>query len=451
MFQTRKIFGLLLNDDRKLLDQLKYGVQLSADDFTNEEDRFLWNSINQAAQANHPILPGVIASLQENISEDYLRELWDEGFGVGAEEAISYARQLVDETDRKRIQSFIQEAGAKVGSGANIVDVQQDLNVKLLQKRGSILQSAKTKDIGERIRTQISSGIAPKITSTGIAWFDYFLGGGFQQRAFIAIGGRQKGRKTSIARNLMLGSSRSDQVSVVLLAYENDQIISYYDLVAMEAARYAYSMGWETVTINEKPMINRLGGAILMNAHQSGALEKWDSRIRECVANAIEVVDGLPIWIYDTKPENGGLDNLSSMLMVMEMHRQLTPADKHLIFFIDYAQLVNNVGKDYEDMKALSSKLLWASQHYDATIIVLTQFNEAANFQKAQDKKAGMRTDFLGTKGGGSLEAAVQNFFVSDYDPREPHILRVEQARSRRSGWGEKYFNIHPASGLITE
>lgn len=239
---------------------------------------------------------------------------------------------------------------------------------------------------------------------------------------------------------------------MAFLCYENDQEISYYDMVAMYAYEYLMAKGKHQVVIATAPVVmsgEQMDGEIIQTAYENGKLDTWMDVSQEAVRWAMDTVDLLPINVYDSQPENGNLHDLESLKQVIEMHKQVVvKPDQHFVVAVDYAQLVEHIGKDYEDMKAFSKQLLWTCQHYDATVIALSQLNEATNYAKAA--AGGKRTvDHVGTKGGGSLEAAVHNYFTTSYNRDRPDYLTVEQSRARRSPSKRKEFEVHPPSGLI--
>src|SRR5690606_9711704 len=240
---------------------------------------------------------------------------------------------------------------------------------------------------------RIRLGIEPRITPTNIAWIDYILGGGARTKRYIAIGGRQKGRKTTLLRNLILGlcikndgrkQSVNNEVAVSLFTFENDQEITFYDFVAMRAAQYCYNHRLETKREGNALGVDRLNGEIIQNAYESGKLEKWPDYLRKAVHQALTDVEQLPLYIYDSRPENGGLDSLNALRSAFEMQYQASnEKGLHQIFCVDYIQKVHNGGTEHQDLRDVSTFLLWACQNYDATVITLAQLNEAANYERA--------------------------------------------------------------------
>ena len=132
----------------------------------------------------------------------------------------------------------------------------------LSMERAVEVRSARTGDIIDRIRDEITKGIQTQVTPTGILWLDAELKGGLRSRRYIALGAREKGRKSTMLRNILLGAAREfkgwqrqkdmrmvpmyiprEGVSIALLAYENDQQITTWDFVSMLAYEYLYYRG----------------------------------------------------------------------------------------------------------------------------------------------------------------------------------------------------------------
>jgi hypothetical protein len=133
------------------------------------------------------------------------------------------------------------------------------------------------------------------------------------------------------------------------------------------------------------------------------------------------------------------------------MHQQLYVKDgQHFIAAVDYAQLVRNTGRTYEDMRDLAMEVLGMTTAYRATFIVASQLTQGYKRDVANGEDVG---DFLAVKGGGDLEASVHNFMDVKYDgDRDPDKLTIRMRRARRGAGGRhqyKNFDIHPASGLL--
>lgn len=449
------ILGLILSGNTEVLNALRYGVRLTAGDL---QQGALYAQILDLADQKHPVTPAVV-SQHLGVSQESLELMVSQAWAYSQEEALSFARDLVDQHDRQAAVYRLGEAQKDILAGKKpLHKIQQEVSAGLMTKRGIVLQDASLGAIHQRLDTKIERGEKTYITPTRNPWFDFCLRGGLRSKRFIAIGGRQKGRKTSVLRNLLLGAAMDKYlnpnmtVSIAFCCFENDQEISYYDLVAMVGMELLRRDGTENTVLEgegraRKLASDRMDGERIQTAYEKKLLEKWPPVCMDAVIAAMAIVDLLPIHIYDSLVENGGLDNLDSMEMTIEMHKQTVWKEgQHLIIAEDYAQLVENVGDDYKDMKAFSKKGLWMCQHYDATVIALSQLNEATNREKAGSKKP---INYIGTKGGGSLEAAVQNYFSSAYDDKVPDKITVEQSRARRSPYAKQVFDVHPASGLL--
>ena len=448
-----QLLGLLLMDNRSLMENLRFGLKLTRHDFASLGNA--WENLVDLHQQGEPLTPATYALLDPQSDTG----AWvDAAFAINDEEARTFAKGMIQQADRRAQKSALQRAQVELESGKDSIEVQRDLSLAFAAKRGTVLQDTSFGAIRKRIDEKVARGEKTWITPTRIPWFDYLLRGGLRSKRFIAVGGAQKGRKTSLLRNLLKGATSDKHgnpntaISVAFLCYENDQEISYYDMVAMYAYEYLMAQGKHQLVIASNPVVmsgEQMDGEIIQTAYENGKLSTWRDASQEAVRWAMETVDLLPINVYDSQPENGNLHDLESLKQVMEMHRQVVlQPNQHYVIAVDYAQLVEHIGKDYEDMKALSKTLLWACQHYDATVIALSQLNEAANYAKAA--AGGKKTvDHVGTKGGGSLEAAVHNYYTTSYNRDRPDYLTVEQSRARRSPSKRKEFEVHPPSGLI--
>lgn len=464
------LYGLLLQDDRELLKQLRFSVQLQARDIP--DNQALWDTICQMADEGKAITPLTVSAIA-GVPEEPLKQAVDAAFASSANEVLSVARQWVARVETARIQGVYSTAAAEIKAGRPIDEVNRDVTKKIGQRRGIVMNNPSTRSIREGIDQKRALKKFTAITRTTINWFDKILNGGLRGKTILAIGARQKGRKTSIARNLCLGASirnseANPKVNIAFMGYENPREATYFDFVAQLATTYVREHGWYDREITESgarvPAHTKLDGEKIQGAYERGTLSAvdpvtkepyWPEHLQEAIAYAMDLLDTLPIYLYDKSPKNGNLNTIENLRVAVWAHKyEHVRPGQHFIIVVDYAQLARETGDEYLDMKNLSDLLLELAQdeELDCTIIVLSQFNEAGNWENANQRRSGgQKLDVVPTKGGGSLAATVQNYVTLTYDGQNPRYLLAELARSRRSGWGRMQFEIHPASGQIID
>lgn len=472
--ESNKLYGLLLQDDRELLKQLRFSVQLQARDIPG--DNRLWDVICKMADEGSAITPETVSALA-GMPLEALKTAVDEAFTFSGNEALTIARKWVQRTEIARIEGVYATASADIKAGRPIEEVNRDVIKKIGRRRGVVMNDPSMRSIREAVDAKRLRKEYTAITRTNINWFDKVLNGGLRGKTILAIGARQKGRKTSMARNLVLGAAKrlnngiwqpNAKVNIAFMGFENPREATYFDFVAQLAAERLVERGWyeEEIYVDGKaiPAHTKLDGEKIQSAYERDALSaidpvtqepRWPVHLQEAIAYAMDLLDNLPIYLYDKSAKNGNLKTIESLRVAVWAHKyEHVKPGQHFIIVVDYAQLAKELGDDYKDMAALSELLLELAQdeELDCTIIVLSQFNEAGNWEKANEKRGqAQKLDIVPTKGGGDLAATVQNYITLAYDSQNPRYLLAELARSRRSGWGRIQFEIHPASGHILD
>ena len=193
-------------------------------------------------------------------------------------------------------------------------------------------------------------------------------------------------------------------------------------------------------------------GEDIQSGFESGDWQRWPKPLHDAVTWAVAEFSKLPIYIYDSQPENGGLRTYDDMVRIINMHRGSIAKDgEHVIIAVDYAQLVHDTYRIFEDLQKFSNTCLATATGMNSTVIALTQFNRETNKMNAKHEDTG---DVMGTRGGADIEQDVHNYFeiIYDVDKNGDDKLEVRHRRARRgksSRNRRQVFNIHPASGLI--
>lgn len=471
---TSRLYGLLLQNDTELLKQLRFSVQLTSRDFP--DNGALWEAICKVADDGSAVTPSTVAEFAR-VPEEPLKQAVDDAFSFSANEALSIARKWVERTEIGRVGGIYATASAEIQAGRPIDEVNRDVIRKIGRRRGVLMNDPSTKSIRDGVDLKRKNKQYTAITRTMINWLDNILNGGLRGKTILAIGARQKGRKTSLARNICLGATKrlikgkwqaNDKVSIAFMGFENPREATYFDFVAQLAAERIRELGLydEEITINGQQVFahTKLDGEKIQSAYERDGLSsidpvtkdpRWPVHLQQAIAYAMDLLDNLPIYIYDKSAKNGNLKTIESLRVAVWAHKyEHVKPGQHFVIVVDYAQLAKELGDDYKDMAALSELLLELAQdeELDCSIVVLSQFNEAGNWEKANEKRGqAQKLDVVPTKGGGDLAATVQNYITLAYDSQNPRFLRAELARSRRSSWSSITFEIHPSSGQILD
>lgn len=442
------VLGGLLRNDRTLIERVLFGTSLKADDFEDEKYAKVYSRIVQHYHESLPCTPKVIAS--EGFFSASELEGMEKYTDATAEEIVEFARAIVRESDRTNSLNKIDKVRVQLArKGSNPYTVQEDLIRELNQgRRGLSMQDTNVSAILDRATTGDHHVF---LTRTRMQKLDEALNGGLRSRRLIAIGGRQKGRKTTLAREILLSVLFDSKwiprpkVNVAFMAFENDQEDTIWDFTASVAAARMYALNKLDADADF------LSGEIMSEGFRQGKTSDkapyhtWPKVTRDSIDFAIQTMRGANLWVYDVNDHNGGLKDLASLRRnAFAHHFNHVEPDQHLIIVVDYAQLIRNGGTLYDDMRDLSSLLLELCNKLNCTVIALTQFNEAYNKETA----TGQQTDFIGTKGGGDLEAACHTYITLSYSAKIPDELGINVRRQRRGGSGSYTMFIHPPSGM---
>jgi hypothetical protein len=284
--------------------------------------------------------------------------------------------------------------------------------------------------------------------------------GGLRSGRYYVFGGSEKGRKTSAIRNIILQSARRwtpegfvprEDVNIVMLPFENDQGITTWDFVGMLAYEYLAFNQLSEVLWQNKPIHYLCNGEDIQMFVEEDAIP-GEMAYREAIQYGIDTLARLNIFIYDSKDENGGLRRFSDLERVVNMHHtSCVQPGQHEIYIVDYAQLVLNEGKLFEDTRLLSGYMLHdIATGMNATAIALTQFNRETNKAKKKGEDTG---DVMGTRGGADMEQDCHMYYEVEYDgEKSPGRIKLALRRARRAAGArsntvEHY--IHPASGYM--
>lgn len=451
----QQLIGALLQGPADTFEWAHVVLGLQAQDFTQPAARLTFQTLHRAYQDKLELSPLVVRGLQPQLDIEWLYEA--QRHPASHATLTSVGKLMVQKSEKHKLQRDLDEARVLLDSDYELPAIRQHIVNAAMTHRGVQVRDASALGILESAYVEANEQFF--LTPTYLDWLDVLLGGGLRSKRMIAIGGKQKGRKSSVLRNILLGLARDDRqrpntnVSIALLNYENDRVITYFDFVAMLAAEWVWKhKHWNKPVrglAGEPKIQDTLNAEKIQRIVTSRQLERWDALQQQAITYALTAMNALPLYIYDSEPMNGNLKTLDDLQGVAQLHRfRDVKPHQHYILAVDYAQLVGNGGTDYDDMRAFSTKMLELAQTLNCTVLALTQFNEAYN----KDRASGIDDNYIGTKGGGTLEATVQSYLVTHYDEDRPHEITLKMARQRRGQAGKRTkttFPLHPVTGWM--
>jgi len=436
-----EIIGAILHGQREMFETVYLVEHLRAEDLPTMGE--VYKSIETLYASGMTITP---ENLTSNFSKSELQYLKDTFYGDERSVRAS-CRFLITDTERRKLLGKVQGAEKRlVKEGVDPEGVIKELGEALKVTRINEVFQTHVSEIVNRTESEVI------LSPTRLTELDRLLNGGLRTRRLVVIGGRQKGRKTTVIREVSLSLlfdhklKPRDKANITFMCFENDQWSTTWDFVGSLAAKILDSQG----RLDEKA--NLLSSEILMEAYPRSRVDKaapffqWPADIQKAVVQAVSLIAEANLFIYDRSKEGGKLSDVDSIERVIASHSyNFLKEGQHPIFVIDYAQLVKHNSDLYIHMSNLSSQCIEWVNKYGCTIVCLSQFNEAYNKETA----SGVQTDYIGTKGGGDLESACHTYITTGYNSDTPDRLSIHVKRQRRGGTGNFDVRIHPTTGHI--
>jgi hypothetical protein len=408
-----------------------------------------------------PSVPNVWTCLNNVYSIDGLNALYF-NWGVDEKQATSSARYV------KR-QAMVQRRVKVLTNGIEMLQKKGDQNEIIGQIMRELSTAGKTEiaspiagDIINRMWNRKDDDEKQHTTPTNIDWFDFLLKGGVKSRRFIAIAGNEKNRKSTLARNLLMGLLRDENgnvnknVGIAFFALENDQDTTILDLLVMLMYEYLLMKKITSKNFNGKNLAEWCDSELIAPIYILGPNE-WPKMLSADLVAAMNygtnILQQVNLRVYDALEKNGGLRTFKDLERIANRDYFVYGSpDIHTIWIVDYAQLaVIEKATVYEIMREFSAWGIYQIRGKNLSLISLSQ-NNVQSKMKFKGKGAIQQTaDVLGTTGGGDLGNAVHNYFEVQYQENaKPHPrLLVKHRRGRRAKKSMIGFDLHPESGCI--
>lgn len=293
------------------------------------------------------------------------------------------------------------------------------------------------------------------ILPTGLNWLDGICEGGYEPGHIWWIAGAYKSRKTTLAINMALAATQSEltrELKPAILSLEMPQERVQLSVEAMLAVAWLkkhglYGMKYRTDTGVEVgyDWISVTGLRSLGDSYKS---DRFNAQKRAAIEYAYDTYDKLPLRVYDSTEEHGGLSTYDSVERAINYDMARYGGK---LFFIDYMQLVDIPGANYFDrISGVSTNLQRLAAKKGITLVVLAQRNE--------DSIKNGDSYSPGIKGGGDPAQTADYLLVTKYkDPMENEddaYLSTQMKLSRHGVGGngtKEQLAIHASSGLLLD
>lgn len=350
------------------------------------------------------------------------------------------------------LASYLQAAQKKLTEGATSrATVEYLLQIASHLQSGGALQVdavALSNELDELLSKPGEPGL-----QSGIKWLDDTVGGLGVGKLW-AIGAPYKGRKTSTALNILVGTLMDAYVnqrpmpSVAFFSSEMTAPELSLQIISMLAAGHlAHSGLLHTLPEKGKIPLGYVTGSALDRA--GSGYKQWHTRKVQAIDWARSIfrsVFGKHLRIYDRRVKSGALATFADLSDKMRIDLEL---HKPALMLVDYVQNFSTgtlKDDDYTRTSVGSRQLQDFAKMHGVTVIALAQQNE--------EGVQGGKSYSPRIKGGGALASAVDYLILNTYkrdDVTAPDQLGLDLKMSRSSANGQTVVNIHPPSGLILD
>jgi replicative DNA helicase len=414
----RAVLAVLLNDSHAIIPVM--GVIDDGAAFSDPAHTAIYDTILALTKAR--IVPNIhtVCDKHPGLSTEKLQDI-ARVFNTKTSKEVLYLADIVArEGRRRRVLAAMDEARSMVQAEADI----EGASMLAMQMVATAADSRLERDpaiaeVNKRLDTEIAQLANGDVIGfpTGLEWLDDKTGG-LQPAHVWIISAPYKGRKTTLARNIIKTACRKG-ASVDMFALEGDQGSTSLGLQAMVA----------TELLSESDR----------NLSETFVKRGWPTVVQKAAIDAARhEIDGWNLRIYDGRD---GIGTADKIVAKVKRDRVLFGLN---IFIVDYLQLLGS-GKLFERVEASTHALQRLIVEEGVTGVLLAQLNE-------QTIRDGDSDYSPGVKGGGDPAAAADFLLRTIYDgENRPDRLTVHLKLARHAQPGKQEYIINPQSGLIVK
>ena len=420
------VLAVLLNDSYAVVPVMG---SLDSYDFSCQEHQAIYRTILDCVKRQVVPNPTTVAAALPSVSVDSLKDI-ARNFNTQKNKQVLYYAELVtkaatlrrlrqatheldEEAQRLRIEDIdgFVDLGVRALTGAIDGDRSQDASI------GAALQELDAA-IAEAERT------GQRGTRTGLRWLDDVCGG-FSPSHVWMVAAAYKQRKTTLMRNMVIGTCRAG-ASVDVFALEGNKKSTSAGLLAMLATEWLIEH-----EADEREQVVSEGR--IENGLRTPAQ-------KEAIEAARRELSGYNLRIYDAR---SGVTSFATLALKLKRDKFMFGA---AVFFLDYLQMMRGDGQIFERVERATHNLQDLIATEGVTGVILAQRNEAAVKQRNDDDNYSP-----GVKGGGDPAAAADFLLLTKYDgDSTPDKLGVHLKLARHAQPGKRDYDINPQSGWIT-
>lgn len=350
---------------------------------------------------------------------------------------------------------IIEDAAKDLRAGKPNQDVVDALIVQISADSSHVVKEVTLTQALAYHEAYMSSLDAVRMIRTGIPWWDKYTGG-FRAGLMYWLAAPYKARKSSIAKNLILGAlANNPNASITFATLEGDQNRIVAELRVMLAQLRLLELGLYHKTYKNKAgdktfAMHQMSSSLLMTTGNRYRMA-WQKEQVEAMDWATEKLKsyGDRLRIYDATRRGGRITDLKSV-------RRMISADKAMygvnIVVLDYLQRMAGRGTIFERTSENSLALQDEALVQEVGLVVLAQQNE-------ETIKSGGDSWSPGIKGGGDAPATADylvtlRYMIDDNGTLtdDDRHLSMTMKLSRHGGMGpgtRENLPIDPYTGLL--
>jgi len=422
----RLVIRVLLNDPDALV--MVTDALPEARYFADARCAAVYRAMQDLAQQTVPPNPATVADVL-GVELVRIQEL---AIGYSAKDAreVVYLAELVGrEGQRRLLQEALREATELAAMPTDDVAGLAFTAMQMVAGTSAELSNRRDPAVAE-VGKQLDQQVAEAARSGGLLgaatrlpWLNDKTGGMTPATVWVIAGPYKFGRKTSLARNLVIDACRAG-AAVDFFALEGNRVSTYAGLWAMLATDRL--LKWQL------PDEAHLSDTFVMRGMRS-------EMQASALAEARRELEGFRLFLYDGRDGIGTTERIAVKLRRDQMLQGVS------VMVVDYLQLIGT-GRLFDRLEASTHAMQRLIVEQEICGILIAQLNESTIWQMRADQEDSYSP---GIKGGGDPAAAADYLFRTLISQNDPTDLKIELKLARHARPGYCNVRLNEQSGHV--
>ena len=422
----RLVIRVLLNDPDALV--MVADALPEARYFADARCAAVYRAMQDLAQQTVPPNPATVA---DALGVD-LGQIQALATGYSAKDAreVVYLAELVGrEGQRRLLQEALREATELAAMPTDDVAGMAFTAMQMVAGTSAELSNRRdpaVAEVGKQLDLQVAEaarGGGLLGAATRLPWLNDKTGGMTPATVWVIAGPYKAGRKTTLARNLVIDACRAG-AAVDFFALEGNRVSTYAGLWAMLATDRL--LKWQL------PDEAHLSDTFIMRGMRS-------EMQATALAEARRELEDFRLFLYDGRDGIGTAERIAVKLRRDQMLRGVS------VMVVDYLQLLGS-GKLFDRLESSTHAMQRLIVEQEVCGILIAQLNESTIWQMRADSEDSYSP---GIKGGGDPAAAADYLFRTLISQSDPTDLRIELKLARHSRLGYCNVRLNEQAGWI--